>query len=265
MADFSTVGGDPIFYLHHCNLDRIWESWNQLGNTNPTDPKFLNRKFTFPDRSGKRADMPVSAGNRTAQLGYGYDSYAKPPKPGAAPAGQPSPAAAPVAQPSPAKAAGDTSADGSSPAPAWSLPDASGKAVSLSQYKGRPVVVIFYEGAGCLRCAKQLASFAAKAKEFADSGTAIVAISTDSPEDLKQAVADYKDEGSIPFPLLSDAKLDVFKAYHCIDFSNKPLHGTFLIDAQGRVRWLQISEQPFNDPATVLNEAKQLSSVAAAR
>ncbi len=45
MADFSTVGGDPLFYLHHANLDRIWESWNRLGHTNPTDPKYLNRKF----------------------------------------------------------------------------------------------------------------------------------------------------------------------------------------------------------------------------
>ena len=53
MADFATVGGDPIFYLHHCNLDRIWESWNRLGNKNPTDPKYLNRKFAFGDRSGK--------------------------------------------------------------------------------------------------------------------------------------------------------------------------------------------------------------------
>ncbi len=82
MAEFSTVGGDPIFYLHHCNLDRIWESWNRLGNSNPTDPKYLNRKFTFADRNGKRVDMPVSAGDRTAQLGYEYDSYEQPPKPG---------------------------------------------------------------------------------------------------------------------------------------------------------------------------------------
>ena len=81
MADFATVGGDPIFYLHHCNLDRIWESWNRLGNSNPTDPKYLNRKFTFADRNGKRVDMPVSAGDRTAQLGYEYDSYEKPPQP----------------------------------------------------------------------------------------------------------------------------------------------------------------------------------------
>ena len=82
MADFATVGGDPIFYLHHCNLDRVWESWNRLGNSNPTDPKYLNRKFTFADRNGKRVDMPVSDGDRTAQLGYEYDRYEQPPNAG---------------------------------------------------------------------------------------------------------------------------------------------------------------------------------------
>jgi hypothetical protein len=78
MSDFATVGGDPLFYLHHVNLDRIWESWNRLGNSNPTDPKYLNRTFAFGDRSGKRVDLPVSAADRTAELGYEYDSYEKP-------------------------------------------------------------------------------------------------------------------------------------------------------------------------------------------
>jgi hypothetical protein len=81
MADFATVGGDPLFYLHHANLDRIWESWNQLGHTNPTDPKYLNRTFAYGDRSGKRVDLPVSAADRVAQLGYEYDAYEKAPKP----------------------------------------------------------------------------------------------------------------------------------------------------------------------------------------
>ena len=81
MAEFSTVGGDPMFYLHHANVDRIWESWNRLGNTNPTDPKYLNRKFSYGDRSGKRADLPVSASDRTAQMGYEYDAYELPPQP----------------------------------------------------------------------------------------------------------------------------------------------------------------------------------------
>jgi Common central domain of tyrosinase/Kelch motif len=81
MADFATVGGDPLFYLHHANLDRIWESWNRLGHTNPTDPNYLNRTFAYGDRSGKRVDLPVSAADRVAQLGYEYDSYEKPPQP----------------------------------------------------------------------------------------------------------------------------------------------------------------------------------------
>jgi Common central domain of tyrosinase/Kelch motif len=81
MADFSTVGGDPMFYLHHANIDRLWESWNRLGNKNPTDPRYLNRKFSYGDRSGKRADLPVSMADRTVPLGYEYDSYEKPPQP----------------------------------------------------------------------------------------------------------------------------------------------------------------------------------------
>jgi hypothetical protein len=62
-------------------MDRIWESWSRLGNKNPTDPKYLNRVFSYGDRSNKRADLPVSASDRTAQLGYEYDSYEKPPRP----------------------------------------------------------------------------------------------------------------------------------------------------------------------------------------
>jgi len=81
MAEFSTVGGDPIFYLHHANIDRLWESWNRLGNKNPTDPAYVNREFSYGDRSGKRVDLPVSAADRAASLGYEYDSYEKPPKP----------------------------------------------------------------------------------------------------------------------------------------------------------------------------------------
>lgn len=251
MADFSTVGGDPLFYLHHCNLDRVWESWNRLGNSNPTDPKYLTRKFTFPDRNGKRVDMPVSAGDRTALLGYEYDSYAQPPKKGA--------------NASPAKRDSDAKAKQPSPAPAWSLPDGTGKAVSLEQYKGRPVVVIFYRGYGCIQCMEQLQSFAQKSREFAEQGIDLVAISTDSPENLKQALKPYQEKGGFPFPLLSDAKLEVFKAYRLLDFDDQPMHGTFLIDATGRIRRRNISDEPFNDPAFLLKDGKQLVSVASGR
>ena len=81
MAEFSTVGNDPIFYIHHANIDRLWESWNRLGNKNPTDPAYLNRKFSYGDRSGKRVDLPVSMSDRTGPLGYEYDAYELPPTP----------------------------------------------------------------------------------------------------------------------------------------------------------------------------------------
>jgi len=268
MADFATVGGDPLFYLHHCNLDRIWESWNRLGNTNPTDPKYLNRKFTYADRFGKRIDMAVSAGDRVAQLGFEYDRYEQPPKPGSiAPASSaPKPAATPITQTASVDSDAASQAAKGPSAPAWSLLDASGKTVSLSQYKGRQVVVIFYEGYGCIRCMEQLKSFAKRAPEFTSLGVDLVAISTDTPEDLNNALVDYqKEEGTLPIPLLSDAKLQIFKAYGCTDFDNQPLHGTFVIDAQGKVRWRDISNRPFNDPAVVLSEVKLLPSVAAAR
>ncbi len=159
----------------------------------------------------------------------------------------------------------DAKAAGPAMAPAWSLSNGFGKTTSLSEYKGRIVVVIFYEGAGCIRCQEQLNNFATKVREFAGLGIELVAIGIDTPEDLKASQASYEDEGGFAFPLLSDAKLDVFRAYGCITPDNLPLHGTFLIDAQGRVRWRDISDRPFNDPDYLLAEAKQLSSVVAAR
>jgi len=198
--------------------------------------------------------MPVSAGDRIAQLGYEYDRYEQAPKPESRPVVQAS-----AARASAAKADIDAPVSGPS-APAWSLRDASGKTVSLSQYKGRPLVLIFYEGSGCIRCAGQLNSFAQKARQFADGGINLVAIGTDAPEQLKESLAD-----SVPFPLLSDSKLDVFKTYRCVDFDNQPMHGVFLIDAQGRVRTQRISDKPFNDPGLVLKEAKDLTSEVAVR
>ena len=78
---FNTVVKDPIFWVHHANIDRLWESWNRLGRTNPTDPNWLTRTFTWADGNGNSVARPVSAGARTSQLGYQYDSYSVPPNP----------------------------------------------------------------------------------------------------------------------------------------------------------------------------------------
>src|SRR6185436_17339948 len=99
--------------------------------------------------------------------------------------------------------------------------------------------------------------FAPLASEFKDSGISIVAVSTDSVEGLKKTMELSKQDGGFPFPIVSDQKLNVFKAYRAYDdFEKMALHGTFLIDGEGLVRWRDVSYEPFKEPAFLLKEAK---------
>ena len=151
---------------------------------------------------------------------------------------------------------------GSSPAKGWSLPDGDGKTISLEGYKGRPVIVIFYLGAGCLHCVEQLGTFSPMTQEFADAGISLVGISTDEAKGLKDSLDDLKEDGEFPFPLVSDHQLNVFKDYRAFDdFENQPLHGTFLIDGTGQIRWHDISYEPFAEAEFLLKEAKRLLSM----
>lgn len=148
-----------------------------------------------------------------------------------------------------------------SPSTEWALKDVNRKTIKLSDYRGKPVVVIFYLGYGCLHCAEQLQAFAPKTAEFTEAGISLVAVSTDNQDNLKLSHENYKETGAFPFPLVSDATLDVFKKYRCHDdFEKQALHGTFLIDSEGLVRWHDISYEPFNNPEFVLKEAKRLLS-----
>jgi len=147
-----------------------------------------------------------------------------------------------------------------SPAAPWTLTDHENKAHSLEDYKGKPVVVIFYLGFGCLHCAEQLQAFAPKSEEFEKAGISLIAISTDDHKGLKQSIENYE-EGSFSFPLVSDAELAVFKEYRCYDdFEKQTLHGTFLIDGDGFVRWQDLSYEPFMDADFLIKESKRLLS-----
>ena len=145
------------------------------------------------------------------------------------------------------------------PAKDWSLPDAAGKTHTLASYHGRPVIVIFYLGFACLHCAEQLQAFAPRLAEFEKAGISLVAVSTDNLEDLKKSHERYKKDGVFPFPLVSDDALAAFKQYHAYDdFEKVPLHGTFLIDGEGRIRWHDIGAEPFMDVNFVLKESRRL-------
>ena len=142
-------------------------------------------------------------------------------------------------------------------APAWTLPDVEGRPKSLADFRGRPVVVVFYLGYGCLHCAEQLKAINQNIQGFRDAGLEIVAISTDKQENLKRALENL--EGGLPFPLAADPEMNVFRMYRCFDdFEKAALHGTFLIDEAGRIRWQDISHEPFMDVAFLLKEARRL-------
>lgn len=147
-------------------------------------------------------------------------------------------------------------------APEFSLPVADESRVSLGQFKGRPVVVMFYLGHGCLHCIDQLNAFAPKRTAYLDAGIEMVAVSCDEVGDLRKSQDAYSEEGLFPFPILADPAMEVFRAYRAFDdFEGKPLHGTFLIDGAGRVLWQDIGAEPFGDPDFLLKEARRLLEI----
>jgi peroxiredoxin len=148
-----------------------------------------------------------------------------------------------------------------SPAPSFELADAAGRKLALKEFQGRPVVLIFYLGHGCLHCVEQLKKFAPLAEQYAEAGITLLAVSIETPEDLALSLTNFNESGEFPITLLSDHGLDTFKAYRAYDdFEERALHGTFLIDASGMVRWQDISFEPFSDAEFLLGESKRLLS-----
>jgi tyrosinase len=74
MGNVPNAANDPIFWVHHCNIDRLWESWNRVaGHANPTWP---NRSFPFANGQGQAVSVAAAKANRPSLLNYQYDAYA---------------------------------------------------------------------------------------------------------------------------------------------------------------------------------------------
>jgi tyrosinase len=79
MGSFNFAGRDPIFWCHHSNIDRLWESWlNQGGGrSNPTDPVWQNTEWSFFDENGTLVTMAhTDVEDLVGQLGYQYEYLA---------------------------------------------------------------------------------------------------------------------------------------------------------------------------------------------
>lgn len=123
-------------------------------------------------------------------------------------------------------------------APEFTLPDADGKSVSLSDYRGRSVVVYCYPAASTPGCTTQACDFRDSLGALDGAGFAVLGISPDKPVKL----AKFRDAESLTFPLLSDPDRAVLTAYGA--YGEKKMYGktvtgvirsTFVIDAEGRI------------------------------
>jgi tyrosinase len=75
MRNIKAAAKDPIFWLHHCNIDRIWAQWMSEGGgrKNPTDPAWLKQAFTFHDAKGGHGTKTCGEVVDTEALNYKYD------------------------------------------------------------------------------------------------------------------------------------------------------------------------------------------------
>ncbi len=80
MGSVPTSARDPIFWLHHCNIDRLWNRWLNSGDgrMNPTDSTWLNVEYSYADETGQTVTVKVSDIVSSAGLGYRYDDVPNP-------------------------------------------------------------------------------------------------------------------------------------------------------------------------------------------
>jgi peroxiredoxin/tetratricopeptide (TPR) repeat protein len=148
---------------------------------------------------------------------------------------------------------------GPSAAEPFSKADTDGLPWTLTDHRGRNVLVLFYLGGRCAHCMQQLQAFGKEVDAFRALNTELVAVGTDDPDATRSLKANA--EGiAFPMPLLADPRLEVFRAYRCYDdFEGQPLHGTFLIDARGAVRYRRIAADPFLDVEFLKAEATRIN------
>jgi peroxiredoxin Q/BCP len=145
------------------------------------------------------------------------------------------------------------------PAPDFTLPDADGKPVSLSDYRGRRVVVYFYPAAATPGCTKQACDFRDSLTDLGDAGLDVLGISPDKPAKL----AKFRDKEGLTFPLLSDEDRSVLVAWGA--FGEKTMYGktvtgvirsTFVVDAEGRIEVAQYNVRATGHVAKLRKDLK---------
>jgi peroxiredoxin len=128
-----------------------------------------------------------------------------------------------------------------SEAPDFTLPSTAGIDVTLSNLKGRNVLLAFFPLAFTGTCTKEMVAFTGDSDRFRDANTLVLPISVDSIATLNE----FKAKEKLSVDLLSDFKREVSRTYGTLleekFFSNRAY---VLVDAQGIVRWVYAEQTP---------------------
>jgi peroxiredoxin len=142
-------------------------------------------------------------------------------------------------------------------APLLDVKDASGKRVTLDQFKGKNVILVFYLGQECAHCMKQLHDIGNKKDEWEKLDTVVLAVSSAAPEKNADKLKAF---GDLPVQLLSDDHFANAHRFHSYDdFEEMELHSTILIDKLGRVHWARNGGEPFGDMAFLAKQLERMN------
>jgi peroxiredoxin (alkyl hydroperoxide reductase subunit C) len=111
--------------------------------------------------------------------------------------------------------------------------------VSLSDYKGKWVVLFFYPRDFTFVCPTEIKEFAKLEQEFEKCNAMILAASTDSEHSHKAWFE--RDLPEVKYPILADTTQEVTRAYNILDTDGSSQRGTFIIDPDGKLSWMMIS------------------------
>ena len=117
-------------------------------------------------------------------------------------------------------------------APAFKLKNQDGETISLSDYKGKKVVLYFYPKDDTPGCTKEACNLRDNFTSLLEKNIVILGISYDDSLSHQSFIDKYE----LPFPLLSDTKKEVAKAYGSFRGDDKnPLRITTIIDEDGKI------------------------------
>jgi peroxiredoxin/tetratricopeptide (TPR) repeat protein len=144
-------------------------------------------------------------------------------------------------------------------APALDVKDANGKRVTLEDYKGKNVILVFYLGTECPHCLRQLHQIGEKKDDWERLNTAVLAVSSAAPSTNAEGLKSF---GDLPLRLLSDNDYANARRFHSYDdFEEMELHSTILIDRKGRVYWARSGGEPFSDTAYLVKQVERMNDM----